>query len=79
MITGDFDKGSLGHIPALEDEPDGQAQDIADVLADAEAIVNDAAPSVVADLDKSTRARQPWWRRKKRGGDDGDDFRLSNR
>jgi hypothetical protein len=77
MITGDFDKGSLGNVPAVEDEPDEPPQDIADVLAEAETIVNDAAPSVVADLDKKS-ARRSWWSRKKRG-EDGDDFNLSNR
>ena len=80
MITGDFEKGSLADAPEVEDEPDDPAEDIIDVLADAEAIVNQAAPDIVAELDRSEARRKPWWkRRRKRGGDDGDDFRLSDR
>ncbi len=80
MITGDFEKGSLGEVPEVEDEPDDPTEDIVDVLADAEAIVNHAAPEVVAGLDRARGRRKPWWRRhRKGGGADGDDFRLSNR
>jgi hypothetical protein len=79
MIGSDFEQGSLGRRPAVEPEPEGNVEDIVDVLADAEAIVDDAVPTVVEDLD---RERTPWWRRLGRGRrrpDDGDDFRLSNR
>jgi hypothetical protein len=50
------------------------------VLADAEAIVNEAAPDVVAELESEQPTKSSWWRRgKKRRGDDGEDFRLSSR
>jgi len=80
MIESDFEKGSLAHPPSVEAEPEAAVEDIADVLADAEAIVDDAIPDVVAEID---RQRRPWWRRLRRrprgDDDDGDDFRLSNR
>jgi hypothetical protein len=77
MITSDFDRGSLAHAPAVEEEPAGPIEDTIDVLADAEAIVADAIPDVVADID---RERTPWWKRlRRRRRDGGDDFRLSNR
>jgi hypothetical protein len=78
MIASDFDAGSLARTPPVEDEPDAPAEDIADVLADAEEIVDEAEASVVADLDRPRRKRS-WWRRRRQGPDDGDDFRLSNR
>jgi hypothetical protein len=78
MIESDFEQGSLGHSPSVEPEPEGDAEDIAGVLDDAEDIVNAAMPGVLDDLD---RDRTPWWRRlgRRRKGDDGDDFRLSHR
>jgi hypothetical protein len=77
MIGSDFETGSLGDVPPVEAEPEDPVEDVVDVLADAEAIVNDAAPGVVAEVD---RRRRPWWRRWRRGPDDGgDDFHLSNR
>ena len=78
MIGADFEAGSLSHIPPVEDEPDAPSEDIIDVLADAEAIVDAAEPSVIADIDRQ-RPKQSWWRRRRRGPDDGDEFRLSNR
>jgi hypothetical protein len=85
MIASDFERGSLAHTPRVEEEPDGPVEDIVDVLADAEAIVADAVPAVVSEIDRIDRERTPWWRRllrRPRGRDerdDGDDFRLSNR
>jgi hypothetical protein len=76
MIGSDFEAGSLGHVPAVEAEPDAPVEDIVDVLADAEAIVDDSEAAVIADLD---RPRKPGWRRRRRRPDDGDDFHLSNR
>ena len=77
MIGSDFDKGSLANTPPVEDEPDESPEDIAAVLADAEHIVEDAEPEVIGELDHHTK--RPWWRRWRRGPDDGDDFRLSSR
>jgi hypothetical protein len=81
MIASDFEAGSLARTPEVEDEPDAPTDDIVDVLADAEQIVDDAEASVIADLDAQQQKKQPWWRRRRKGqGDDGDDgFRLSNR
>jgi hypothetical protein len=76
MIGSDFETGSLGHPPPVEEEPDDPTADIVDVLADAEQIVQEAEASVIADLDRAQR-KQPWWRRRHRGSDD--DFGLSNR
>jgi hypothetical protein len=76
MIGSDFETGSLGQLPPVEEEPDDPTADIVDVLADAEQIVQDAEASVIADLDRAQR-KQPWWRRRRRGSDD--DFGLSNR
>ena len=77
MIASDFERGSLAHAPAVEEEPAGPVEDTIDVLADAEAIVDAAIPDVVADIDQE---RTPWWKRlRRRRRDDGDDFRLSNR
>ena len=76
MIASDFETGSLGDVPPVEDEPDDPTADIVDVLADAEQIVQDAEASVIAELDSAQR-KQPWWRRRRRGSDD--DFGLSQR
>jgi len=78
MIGSDFEAGSLAATPPVEAEPDAPTRDIVDVLADAEAIVDEAELSVVADLD-SQQPKRSWWRRRRRGPDDGDEFRLSNR
>jgi hypothetical protein len=77
LISSDFEQGSLAHRPPVEEEPAGPTDDIVGVLADAEAIVADAEPEVIGELDSK---RRPWWRRFRRGGeDDGGDFHLSNR
>jgi hypothetical protein len=79
LIESDFEEGSLARRPPVEDEPSGSAEDIVAVLDDAEAIVADATPEVIEELD---RERLPWWRRllrRRDPGDDGGEFRLSNR
>ena len=76
MIGSDFEAGSLAHIPPVEPEPDAAPEDIVGVLADAEAIVHAAEPALIAETD---RKRTRWWRRRRSGPDDGDDFRFSNR
>ena len=77
MIGSDFDAGSLSDTAPVEDEPDAPTDDIVDVLADAEAIVDAAEPAVIADID-AHQPKQSWWRRRRRP-DDGDEFHLSNR
>jgi hypothetical protein len=64
MISADFEAGSLAHTPPVEDEPDAPTEDNIDVLADAEAIVEAAEASVLADVDGPQR--RPWWRRRRR-------------
>lgn len=78
MIASDFETGSLAHTPPVEAEPNAPTEDIIDVLADAEAIVDAAEASVIADMDRPQR-KGPWWRRRRRGPDEGDEFRLSGR
>jgi hypothetical protein len=74
---GTFETGSLESTP-VEDEPDDPAQDIIDVLRDAEEIVSEAAPAVAAELDRTSPSRRGWkfWRRQP--PDDGE-FHLSQR
>jgi len=74
---GSFTTGSLESTP-VEDEPDDDRDDIVDVLRDAEEIVNDAASSVVADLDAGSGPRRGWKFWQKRPPDDGDSH-LSHR
>jgi hypothetical protein len=84
LIDGTFVTGSLER-PAVEDEPDESPDDIEAVLDDAEAIVTNAEPDIVREVEQS-RPRSWWKRRRRRGGsddpgsDDPDGFgRLSNR
>lgn len=52
--------------PAVEDEPASEGGDIARLLDDAEGIVNEVAPEVLAEVrrEESRRSRRRWWRRK---------------
>jgi hypothetical protein len=79
LLTGDMDAGSLADIPPVEDEPDEPPGAIADLLADAEAIVEAAEPDALAEADKATKPRRRWWQRRRADPDEGDDFRLSSR
>jgi hypothetical protein len=75
---GSFETGSL-EKNAVEDEPDDDPEDIIDVLRDAEEIVNDAAPDILADLDgRPPKGSRGWKFWKRRPPDDGD-FHLSQR
>ena len=77
LIDGTFVAAPLTR-PVVEDEPDESPDDIEAVLDEAEAIVTGAEYDVVREVEQ-TRPR-PWWKRRRRGGDDGEDFgRLSNR
>ena len=83
VVDGTFVQGSLARQPVGE-EPDEKAEDIQDLLDDAEMIVEAAEPAVSADLDKKTPAGKWWRRRAKKAqpddhGDDGEDWHLSNR
>lgn len=73
---GSFEVGSL-EATDVEPEPDDDPQDIIDVLRDAEQIVNDAEPDVIADLEGRPKRGRGWkfW---KRPPDDGE-FHLSQR
>lgn len=80
VIDSSFDEGSLARAP-VEDEPDESAEAIGDLLDDAEMIVENAEPSVLRELEPTHSAARKWWQPWKRRGDgeDGDDWRLSNR
>ena len=78
-LLGDMDAGSLAQIPPVEAEPDEPPGAIADVLADAEAIVEAAEPEALAEVDNAPKSRRHWWQRRPADPDDGEDFRLSNR
>jgi hypothetical protein len=55
--------------PAIEEEPAGDASDIAELLVSAEDIVNDVAPDILDEVraDDAKRERQGnrWWRRRR--------------
>jgi len=82
LIDGTFEQGTLVR-PPVEEEPEESAEAIADLLDDAERIVDEAEPAVLHDLDtergQQGRARHWWQRRKRTRPDDGDDWHLSNR
>jgi hypothetical protein len=83
VVDATFETGALSR-PVVEDEPTGETPDaIADLLDDAERIVDDAEPSVLRDIERDAPRRRSWWRRLRRSraddGDDGDDWHLSNR
>ena len=75
---GSFETGSLEQTP-VEAEPEDDPDEIIAVLAEAEEIVNEAAPEVIAELDAAAPPRRGWKFWKKRPPADGDDFRLSQR
>src|SRR4051794_1105315 len=66
MIGRDFQQGKLGGTPEVEEEPDGDSEEIAAMLADAETIVGAAEEGVLHDL--RGRKRRRWWQRRR--GDD---------
>ncbi|MBO0693709.1 MAG: hypothetical protein J2P58_12480 [Acidimicrobiaceae bacterium] len=76
IIDGSFVVGSLAR-PRVEPEPDGDPDDIATVLDEADSIVTIAGPQIVAQVE-AERTGRPWWKVWKRRGDGGT-FRLSNR
>ena len=77
LIEGAFAAGSLAR-PPVEPEPDDDPAAVADVLEDAEAIVEAAERDVERDLDRSAQSRK-WWQVWKRRPPDDDTFRVSNR
>jgi hypothetical protein len=77
QIEGGFVTGGLAR-PPVEPEPDDDPAEVADVLDDAEAIVEAAERDVELDLDRSTQSRK-WWQVWKRRPPDDDTFRLSDR
>ena len=79
LIDTGFENGSLA-VPPVEPEPEGNADDIAGVLDEAEDVVNAAGPEILEELDRGHSRRTFWWQRlgRRRRGDD-DDFGLSSR
>ena len=50
--------------PAIEDEPDVPAAEVAELLDDAEDVVNAVGPEIADEVErKQERATLPWWRR----------------
>jgi len=81
LVEGGFVHGSLAGS-TVEHEPDEEApNDIADVLEDAEGIVEAAEHDVVLDLQhqESPKDRRWWQVWKRRPPDDDEPFRLSDR
>ncbi len=76
IIDGTFVVGSLRR-PQVEAEPEEPAEDVADILAEANSIVTAAGPEIIHEVE-AQRAERKWWQVWKRGGD-GDGFRLSSR
>lgn len=75
LIDGSFVVGSLSR-PEVESEPDEPAEDVAELLSEANSIVTAAGPEIVHEIE-SERASKKWWQIWKRGDDGG--FHLSNR
>jgi hypothetical protein len=76
IIDASFVQGTLVR-PPVEDEPDEPAGDVAAILDEADFIVSDAGPEIVAQVEAERRGR--WWQfRRRRKGDDGG-FHLSSR
>ncbi len=76
IIDGTFVQGSLAR-PQVEEEPDAEPGDVANILEEATALVTAAGPEILAEVE-AAREKRPWWRRWRRQGGD-DPFRLSNR
>jgi hypothetical protein len=62
-----WEHGSLIE-PAIEDEPKGAPEEIADLLGRATDIVNEVAPDVLADVEAQERSQEKrsrrWWRKR---------------
>ncbi len=81
LLEGGFERGSLAGS-TVEREPDEETpSDVADVLDDAEGIVEAAEHDVVLDLQRqeSPKDRRWWQVWKRRPPDDDEPFRLSDR
>jgi hypothetical protein len=79
IIDATFVTGSLVR-PPVEAEPDEPAGDVSALLDEADAIVTEAGPAILAEVE-AERAERKWWQVWKRGRppEDGGDFRLSSR
>jgi hypothetical protein len=75
---GTFETSSLEQR-VVEDEPDGDPEDIAELLRDAETIVAESEPGVIAEPHQAPTRRRGWKFWKSPPPDDGTDFRLSQR
>ena len=76
IIDGSFVVGSLSR-PPVEAEPDEPADDVANILSEANSIVTAAGPEILREVE-AERATKKWWQVWRRR-DDGDGFHLSNR
>ncbi len=76
IIDTTFVSGSLTR-PDVEPEPDDDPEEVSEILASADSIVNAAGPEIVAEVEAQRTGRR-WWKFWKRG-DDGGEFHLSDR
>ncbi len=67
MIDGSFVTGSLVR-PPVEEEPESDPGELAQLLDEADAVVTAAGPRIVAEVEAQRAGRRRWWR-KKRGGE----------
>ncbi len=78
VIDGTFVTGSLNR-PDVEPEPDEDPEAIADLLDDAEQIVDGAEAGVLEALEAEEHDKHGhWWHRRKHD-EGGDDWHLSSR
>ena len=81
VIDTSFENAELAR-PPVEDEPEGSTNDIEAVLAVAVAIVEEAEPEAIAEVeaaDHGGTGKRRWWPFGRRKPADGDDFRFSSR
>jgi hypothetical protein len=80
VIDGTFETAELSR-PTVEDEPEGNVEDIEAVLADAETIIEDAEPDAIRDVEEHETATEKrwWWPFGRRDPDEGDYSKFSNR
>ncbi|MGH9122789.1 MAG: hypothetical protein ACRDYC_12750 [Acidimicrobiales bacterium] len=77
IIDSTFVVGSLAR-PAVEEEPEDAPEDIVELLEQAEEVLAEAGPGIVAEVERE-RARESkrWWQRRRKG--DQGPPRLSSR
>jgi hypothetical protein len=75
IIDASFVVGSLQR-PEVESEPDEPAENVTELLYEADTIVTAAGPEILSEVE-AERSKKRWWQVWKRRDDGG--FHLSNR